>query len=184
MSSATAPAPAPAGLPAAPARLTILYDEQCALCRRARDWLLTQPCLVSVELLAAGSDEARERYGSVPWLGSELVVVDERGNAWVGPSAFLACMWATARYRAWAFRLSRPSLAHHAEDFFRWISKRRDRWSVRLGPGEHECSWCDDAAALRGTGVDGVCANDHPMLAGQRFCRECGLPRVVLDHQL
>ncbi|MFY9588140.1 MAG: DCC1-like thiol-disulfide oxidoreductase family protein [Actinomycetota bacterium] len=126
-------------------KLTILYDERCAVCRRARDWLLTQPCLVEVELMAAGSIEATERYGSFPWLGSELIAVDDQGRAWVGPAAFIAAMWATRRYRSWAYRLSRPHLAPHAERFFHWISLHRDRWSVWLGRTEDlDCSWCDE----------------------------------------
>jgi predicted DCC family thiol-disulfide oxidoreductase YuxK len=127
-------------------KLTILYDERCAVCRRARDWLLTQPCFVEVELLPAGSVEASERYGSLPWLGQELIAVDDQGRAWVGPAAFIAAMWATRNYRAWAYRLSRPTLAPHAEHFFHWISKKRDQWSVWLGRQEDlDCSWCDGA---------------------------------------
>ncbi|MCA1834403.1 MAG: thiol-disulfide oxidoreductase DCC family protein [Actinomycetota bacterium] len=167
--------------PAASQQLTILYDERCEVCRRARDWLLTQPCLVPVELLPAGSDEAHRRYGGLPWLGEELVAVDEYGNAWIGPAAFLASMWATARYRPWAFRLSRPGLSQHAERFFNWISKKRTTWSTMLSPQDNECTWCKGTRAKVFTGV---CANNHLMVEGQRYCRECGSPRVVLQHQL
>jgi len=123
--------------------LTVLYDERCAICRRCRDWLLTQPCLVEVELLPAGSAEARARYGRLPWLGSELVAIDEQGRAWIGPAAFLTCLWATVRYRSWAYRLSSPTLAPLAERFFWMVSKRRDRWSGWLGRDDPDCSWCD-----------------------------------------
>lgn len=126
-----------------PSRLTIVYDEQCALCRRCRDWLLSQPCLVPVELLPAGSDEAYERYGTLPWFGIELAVIDEVGRAWIGPAAFLICMWATARYRAWSYRLSSPKLAPMAERFFMMISKRRDRISAWMTREDQDCSWCD-----------------------------------------
>jgi predicted DCC family thiol-disulfide oxidoreductase YuxK len=168
--------------PSSTAALTILYDETCALCRRARDWLLTQPCLVPVELLAAGSEEAQRRYAGLPWLGQELVVVDENGNAWVGPSAFLASMWATARYRSWAFRLSRPELARHAERFFRWISKRRDRWSARIHE-DPECSWCDEEPSRGSTPVI-ACENGHAMNEDQNYCRVCGTRRVAWWPQL
>ena len=124
-------------------RLTVLYDERCRFCLRCRDWLLGQPCLVEVELLAAGSTEARQRYGSVPWLGSELVVFDDRGRGWVGAAAFLICLWATARYRPWSYRLSRPAFAPHAERFFMSISKRRGRWS-RAIHGDDDCTYCED----------------------------------------
>ena len=124
-------------------KLTVLYDERCAVCRRARDWLLTQPCFVEVELLPAGSAVARHRFATVPWLGSELVVADDQGHVWVGPAAFLTCLWATVRYRAWSYRLAGPSLSHLAEQFFLIVSKRRDRWSAWLGRDDPECSWCD-----------------------------------------
>ena len=52
-----------------PEHLIVLYDERCALCRRCRSWLEVQSTLVTLEFLAAGSTEARERYGAVPWLG-------------------------------------------------------------------------------------------------------------------
>lgn len=125
-------------------RLTVLYDETCAFCRRCRDWLLAQPCFVEVELLAAGSPAARARYGTLPWLGRELIVVDDRGRGWIGPGAFLTCLWATVRYRPWAYRLSGPTLAPLAERFFRHISKRRDRWGAWLDRDDPDCSWCDE----------------------------------------
>jgi predicted DCC family thiol-disulfide oxidoreductase YuxK len=125
-------------------RLTILYDERCAFCLRCRDWLAQQPCLVEVELLPAGSPTAVVRYGALPWAGKELVVADEQGQIWVGPSAFLVCLWATVRYRAWAYRLSRPGWSRHAERFFMHVSKRRGAWGARLGHVETDCSYCDD----------------------------------------
>jgi predicted DCC family thiol-disulfide oxidoreductase YuxK len=125
------------------AKLTVLYDETCSFCRRCRDWLLGQPCFIEVELLAAGSPPARERYGTLPWLGRELVAVDQAGRAWVGPAAFLTCLWATVRYRPWAYRLSQPGMAPLAERFFRFVSRRRDRWSSWLGRDDPECSWCE-----------------------------------------
>lgn len=130
----------------APEKLTVLYDDTCAVCRRARDWLLTQPCLVQVEIIPARSDEARRRFGELPWAGRELVVGDERGRLWIGPAAFITCLWATVRYRGWAYRLSTPRLAPLAERFFMFISKRRDRWSAWIGRDDPGCSWCQQVA--------------------------------------
>ena len=129
-------------------RLTVVYDERCAFCRRCRDWLAAQPCLVEVELLPAGSAEARRRYGSLPWMGAELVAVDQDGRVWVGPAAFVVCLWATYRYRPWSYVLARPGFSGHTERFFRKVSKRRDRWSDWLGRREadEECAWCDELA--------------------------------------
>jgi len=125
------------------AKLTVLYDESCGLCRRCRDWLLTQPCLVEVELLPSGSPESKDRFGALPWLGKELVAVDDGGRVWVGPAAFLTCLWATVRYRPWAYRLAGPRLAPLAERFFMLVSKRRDRWSAWLARDDPNCTWCD-----------------------------------------
>lgn len=107
--------------------LTVLYDGTCALCIRCRDFLATSPTLVPLELLACQSREARERYGSVPWLGEELVVVSDEGDVWVGPAAFLVAMWALADYREWSYRLSGPAFAPLAERFFVALSGRRRR---------------------------------------------------------
>ncbi|HEX9697788.1 MAG TPA: DCC1-like thiol-disulfide oxidoreductase family protein [Actinomycetota bacterium] len=125
----------------APKQLWVLYDETCAFCRRCCEWLATQPCRIPVGLLPAGSDEARQRFGAMPWLGEELIAVDERGRAWVGPAAFLTCLWATARYRGWSYRLSGPALAPLARRFFTLISKRRARWSGWVA-GDADCAWC------------------------------------------
>ncbi len=129
--------------------LTVLYDERCALCRRCRDWLLTQPCLLPVSLVPAGSVRTHPHYAPVaPWLGRELVVVDDAGRSWVGPAAFLTCLWATARYRAISYTLSRPGLAPFAERFFLFISKRRNSFS-RWVEDTADCSYCDEVIVSR-----------------------------------
>lgn len=108
-------------------RLTVLYDGTCALCVRCRDFLATARTLVPLELLSCHSDEARMRYGDVPWLGEELVVVSDEGDVWAGPAAFLVSLWALAEYREWSYRLSAPALAPLAERFFVVISSQRRR---------------------------------------------------------
>ena len=114
-------------------RLTVLYDERCAFCLRCRDWLADQPVLVAVELLGAGTDEAKRRFPDVEFRRSELVVIDEQGQMWVGSDAFIMCLWATARYRSWAIRMSRPGWAPFAESFFHQVSMRRGTLSSLVG---------------------------------------------------
>ena len=108
-------------------QLTVLYDGACALCVRCRDFLAVSRTLVPLELLSCQSREARERYGAVPWLGEELVVVSDEGDVWVGSAAFLVSMWALADYREWSYRLSGPELAPLAERFFVTFSSQRKR---------------------------------------------------------
>jgi predicted DCC family thiol-disulfide oxidoreductase YuxK len=108
-------------------RLTVLYDATCPLCVRCKEWLGRQPALVELELLPAQSSEARRRYGQVPWLGEELVVVSDGGEVWAGAAAFIVALWALAEWREWSYRLSGTAFAPLAERFFRTISSRR-RW--------------------------------------------------------
>ena len=109
-----------------PASLLVLYDADCALCRRCRAWLEEQPTYLPLRFLEAAAPEAWERLGPVRvWLGAELVVVSDRGEVWVGSAAFLMCLWATREYREWSHRLSGPALAPLAERFFHLVSSRR-----------------------------------------------------------
>jgi predicted DCC family thiol-disulfide oxidoreductase YuxK len=108
-------------------QLTVLYDGACALCIRCADFLASSKTLVPLELLSCQSQAARERFSAVPWLGEELVCVSDEGDVWIGPAAFLVCMWALADYREWSYRLSGPTLAPLAERFFVAISSQRAR---------------------------------------------------------
>jgi predicted DCC family thiol-disulfide oxidoreductase YuxK len=126
-------------------RLTVLYDAACALCVRCRDFLESSASFVPFELLACQSDEARERYGAVPWLGEELVVASDEGDVWVGAAAFLVCLWALREHREWSYRLSGPALAPLAERFFVALSSQRSRVASFMRPPTR----CDDHGACR-----------------------------------
>jgi predicted DCC family thiol-disulfide oxidoreductase YuxK len=120
-------------------RLTVLYDERCTRCRRYAAWLTKQRFRVQVELLPAGSPAARVRYPHVEqWLGRELVVVDNNARAWIGPPAFVMCLWAMDRGRMAAFIASHPISGKPATAFFRHLSK---------SPGKHaagnDADWLD-----------------------------------------
>lgn len=109
-----------------PGGLLVLYDAECPICVRCRHWLESQPTHLPLTFLATDSSEAVDRFGEhLPWLGKELVVVSDRGEAWIGPAAFLMALWATVEYRLWSYRLSGPSLAPLAGRFFEQFSKRR-----------------------------------------------------------
>lgn len=131
----------------APAQLTVVYDETCELCRRCRDWLASQPTRVPLVMVAAGSPEAAERFAGVPWLGTELVVAADDGRAWVGPAAFVMCLWATTRHGQWAARLSGPALAPTAERVLAALSTNRGRVSALLHPRECDARTCTGHAA-------------------------------------
>ncbi len=126
--------------------LTIVYDERCAFCRRCRLWLAEQPAHVPLRFLAAGSDDARLRYGRHPWLAEELAVIDDTGRAWVGPDAFVVALWATRPYRALALTMRHPLLRPLARSFFHQVSSRRHRPETGDGYQTVSCDSCGCAA--------------------------------------
>jgi predicted DCC family thiol-disulfide oxidoreductase YuxK len=113
--------------------LTVLYDARCGLCSTARHWLEGQVQIVPLELVPAGSNEARRRFptlaGTEP---EELIVVSEEGDVYRDGHAWIVCLWALAEYRDWSFRLARPSLLPLARGAFAWVSTRRHRLSRAL----------------------------------------------------
>ena len=127
---------------AVPRSLTVVYDATCELCRHARRWLEGQKTYVPLLFAAAAQDPStRARYGEVPWLGEELVVVADDGRVWVGPAAFITAMWATKRYRNWSYRLSGDTFSGLARQVFHTITAERGRISGLL---RHHV--CDGAA--------------------------------------
>jgi len=135
-------------------RLTVLYDARCALCLRCRDYLASYSTVMPLEFLASQSPEASARFGEVPWLGEELVVVSDEGEVWVGPAAFLVCMWALRDTREWSYRLSTPLFAPLAGRFFAVFSANRSRIAAFVQPrcDESSCGAAHDAGQHAGHG--------------------------------
>ena len=107
--------------------LTVVFDESCALCRRCRAWMSHERAFLPLDFVAAGSDEAKERFGGLPFLGQELCVISDEGDVWVGPPAFLMCLWALEDYRELSFTLRDPWLLPFTRRFFRALSSQRRR---------------------------------------------------------
>ncbi len=120
-----------------PARLHVVYDDQCELCRRCRHWLSTEPTFVELRFLASSEPEVSQRYGNLAWFNLELMVVDDYGRAWIGPQAFIMCLWATRRWRPMSYRLKGTAFAPLAERFFHTLSANRSVVSGMLG--QHRC---------------------------------------------
>ena len=131
---------------AVPASLTVYYDPGCELCRRCRAWLEVQALWVPMQFVAADADHARRLLPAVPWLGTELVVIGDDGATWVGPAAFLTCLWATKQYRGWSHRLAGPAFAPMAERFFTAVSSNRGKVGAFLSRDD-----CDDGTCRHRT---------------------------------
>lgn len=131
--------------PSRPKTLTVLFDPLCPLCRRCRDWMLTQPAYLPIRFVACTSEQARHEFGAIPWLGDELVVVSDTHDVWVGPAAFLTCLWALEDWREWSYSLAGPAFAPLAERFFHMISANKKSLSSLVA---HRCTEgsCDAGA--------------------------------------
>ncbi len=113
--------------------ITVLYDASCHLCVACAEWIARQEAYLPIELMPAGSRQARHRYGEVPWLGEELVVVADDGSVWAGAAAFLTCLWALVDWREASYWLSSDTLSGVAGRFFLGLSKNRRaiaRWAM------------------------------------------------------
>ncbi|MDR3082153.1 MAG: DUF393 domain-containing protein [Streptomyces sp.] len=97
--------------------LTVLYDADCALCAFVRDWLVRQPQLVPLELVPAGSREARRRFPGLDHRATreEITVVGDAGQIYRGAAAWVVTLWALREHRALAHRLSTPAGARLAK---------------------------------------------------------------------
>jgi predicted DCC family thiol-disulfide oxidoreductase YuxK len=117
-------------------RLTVLYDPECGLCRRAHDWLAEQSKIVELNFVPCASEEARKRY---PQLNHDLtkqdltVIGDDNGAVYFGPKAWLMVLWALARYRDWSYRLATPELLPTTKRVVSLISQNRYQISRATG---------------------------------------------------
>ncbi|MEU6103212.1 thiol-disulfide oxidoreductase DCC family protein [Streptomyces flaveolus] len=158
-----APAPGTAGAPVR--RLTVLYDAECSLCAHVRDWLLRQPRLVPLDLVPAGSDEARRRFPGLDHGASldEVTAVGDAGQVYRGAAAWIVVLWALRKYRRLAHRLSTPAGARLARGAVlaaaqwrdgqrRWGGngyRRADGWVYEPGLGWlYTGPGCDDGACV------------------------------------
>ena len=106
---------------------TVLYDADCALCRRAKAWLEAQPQLVPLEFLPAASDEARRRYPALDHAATlrDLTVIGDGGEVWRAERAWVMCLWALSEHRLKAEHLSTPGMLPMARTVFGTISANR-----------------------------------------------------------
>ena len=151
-------------------RLTVLYDAQCSLCAFLRDWLVRQAQLVPLELVPAGSEEARRRFPGLDHGATleEITVVGDAGQVYRDTAAWIVTLWALREHRPLAHRLSTPSGARFARGAVlaaaKWRGalwqkgqwggtayRRADGWAYDPGQGwVHTPPGCDGAAHATG----------------------------------
>lgn len=108
-------------------RLYVLYDAECGLCRRCRDWLRRQPAYIELKFVAFQSPEAEFR---LPGIGAmkpdeQLLVVSDTGEVYKGAYAWVMCLYALRDYREWSQRLASPALLPWARRICELVSENR-----------------------------------------------------------
>jgi predicted DCC family thiol-disulfide oxidoreductase YuxK len=116
-------------------RLYILYDSQCAFCRRCRVWLDRQPAFVPLTFIPLQSPEVGCRFPGIERLepDKEIVVISDAGDVWQGGAAWVMCLWALYEYREWSQRLAHPALLPFARRACAFVSEHRQqfsRWAI------------------------------------------------------
>ncbi len=115
-------------------QLTVLFDAKCALCRRARLWLMNEPEFVPLEFIPAQSEAARVRFPDLDHeatLGDLTVIGDER-HVYKGARAWIMCLWALRNYRSLAVRLSSKGALPFAKRFVYQVARNRYHISAML----------------------------------------------------
>lgn len=129
--------------------LRVLYDDECSFCVRCREAFVGYEAIVPIRFVPLRSPEARA-LGRIPGGGRELVVVADTGAYWIGPSAFLTCLWSFDETRGFASLLALPLLRGVGAWFFRFVSRNRGALSSLFGTRcEGHCAIPSSTSAYR-----------------------------------
>lgn len=128
-------------------RLTVLYDARCSLCLHLRQWLQGQRQLVPLDLVPAGSPQARQRFPGLDHAGTldEITVVGDRGQIYRSTSAWIVCLWALAEHRPKAHWLTTPVGRPFARATVLAAAKYRSVTAQPCGDGDGRCELADPA---------------------------------------
>jgi len=107
--------------------LYVLFDAECAVCVRCRDWLSRQPAFVPLHFIPLQSPDLEKLFPGIEALrpNEQLLVVGDNGAVYRGTSAWIMCLWATVEYRRHSERLSHPALLPFARIACELLSRHR-----------------------------------------------------------
>jgi len=114
-------------------KLYVLYDPNCELCCRLKDWILVQRSWIGIAVIAAGSDKAKRLFPELDQIAGkdDLAVISDEGAVYLNDRAWIMVLYAMVDYRDWAARLTHPLLMPLARQAFAALSKNRhtlSRW--------------------------------------------------------
>lgn len=117
--------------------LYVLFDHSCGLCTAAARWLREQPAFIRIITMPATSDRAAAKFpdldlprsapgataaGAAP---EQVIVVTDEGQVYRGPAAWIMCLWALKRYRAWSLMLAQPHWRPRVARIIDGLGRRR-----------------------------------------------------------
>jgi predicted DCC family thiol-disulfide oxidoreductase YuxK len=114
-------------------KLYVLYDPNCELCRRLKNWILVQRSWIGLAVLEAGSEKAKRLFPELEQIATknDLAVISDEGAVYLNDRAWIMVLYAMVEYREWASRLTHPLLMPLARQAFAALSKNRhflSRW--------------------------------------------------------
>ncbi|HYX53073.1 MAG TPA: DCC1-like thiol-disulfide oxidoreductase family protein [Candidatus Limnocylindrales bacterium] len=123
--------------------LYVLYDPQCELCSRLKDWLLVQRSWLGLSMVPAGSEKAEKMFPGLKDLAgcNDLVVISDEGDVYLNNAAWIMALYALEDYRDWACRLAHPLVMPFVRQAFEIVSRNRyaiSRW-LKSGPEDMAC---------------------------------------------
>lgn len=147
-------------------KLYVLYDPQCELCCRLKDWLLVQRSWIGLRLVPAGSQTARRMFPELEKMASrnDLAVISDDGSVYLNDRAWIMVLYALEEYRDWAARLTHPLLMPLARQAYAALSRNRLALSRWLSSTEPEAI----AAELRNVVLE-PCAVPVPGLPEEKM---------------
>jgi predicted DCC family thiol-disulfide oxidoreductase YuxK len=107
--------------------LYVLFDADCELCMRCRNWLMQQPAFVPLVFIPFQADEAQRRFPGIGALkpDEQLLVISDEGAVYRGANAWIMCLWALENYRQHSQRLAHPVLLPFAKVVCELLSRNR-----------------------------------------------------------
>lgn len=122
-------------------KLYVLYDPNCELCVRLKDWLLAQRSWLGLCLVPAGTERAEKMFPGLKAIAgcNDLAVISDEGQVYLNNSAWIMALYALEEYRDWACRMAHPLLLPLARQAFAVLSRNRyaiSRWLSSARPDE------------------------------------------------
>ena len=107
--------------------LTIFYDSNCGLCRAFKQWMLGQFSHCRLEFVPYTSNLAKRLLPEIVNMdaGREIIVMNDEGDIWQGPEAWVVCLWVLKKWRGWAERMAAPALLPLAAKVCHLVSANR-----------------------------------------------------------